>query len=820
MTTFSSSGYPTFIPGGPPIADFNPTQTATPENKTITTGQWHSPLSPSGPPIADFNPTQTVAPSPPVKNTTAPLLDHELDFSKGVIYGGDGVSAPKRYPHNEQVQRIEAYAGRVVEQIKTLKQGTESENNVKFQKVRHFLEPAGYFSGGLLAAGYDPHEKFTVTFKSYVGKWKEEVQTNTEERTYYAWELAAGALKHDRTPEGGLLNFQETEIKSQDEDKIKNLEALGARLQAHWKVDVAEPMRDVYGALAERSGKADAYVVRAILENLRNDKNSYKTLSPEGQDAIHRTLYRDGNVVIPNIYGYPLAGHAFIPFVNYHGDYDHRPNKGLLIDLKSGTVSEIYGDDDFARWAERNRNELYSSFNARDSQGGKDAHWPSAGSVLENLIDYSRATYPGYENLIKDKPVPVRETFNYTQSRSSEYFLKWGNLKSGIANEYQAVNAKNAVWADQTQVFDSEQQAWKNTKELWGRTFGYVPVLGNVGNIVFGVHDSIYGMTADDRVGGTAAAVISGLQLAHELAPYGVEAGLGEPELPSPTPGSNNYSWRYNSETRDFEFVRARQASSDSPTSTNVEPDESNSSVPANSGGALPPVEGTDVELPPLSSVENLPTGEALFSTGEKAVILSGEVDNLNVINEKLYTFTDENKKGTETRLNILVHGSFNPETGVAKVVYDGQLHNPAELLQTLHAKGVRPELFDNIRLLSCNSATGGDASFAAQFQRLIRRPVKGYSGTLTANLAPESITAAIGKIEKAYLQHVQKKGVTVTPAVTAYIRAEAEQRIADEMKVISRFKPSTKNPYWNPLKWWNFTYNPVTFPPKPLKPV
>ncbi len=166
--------------------------------------------------------------------------------------------------------------------------------------------------------------------------------------------------------------------------------------------------------------------------------------------------------------------------------------------------------------------------------------------------------------------------------------------------------------------------------------------------------------------------------------------------------------------------------------------------------------------------------------------------------------------------MNILVHGSFNPETGVARVVFDGQLHTPAELLQTLHAKGVRPELFDNIRLLTCNSATGGDASFAAQFQKLIRRPVKGYTGTLTGSLSPEVITAAIDKVETAYLQHVQKKGVTLTPAVKAYVRGEAEQYIADEMKVNSRFIPSKTNPYWNPFKWWAFTYKPETFHPKP----
>jgi hypothetical protein len=36
-------------------------------------------------------------------------------------------------------------------------------------------------------------------------------------------------------------------------------------------------LRDESGALAKRSGKADAYVVKGILQGLRNDKDIYKT---------------------------------------------------------------------------------------------------------------------------------------------------------------------------------------------------------------------------------------------------------------------------------------------------------------------------------------------------------------------------------------------------------------------------------------------------------------------------------------------------------------------------------------------------------------
>lgn len=232
-----------------------------------------------------------------------------------------------------------------------------------------------------------------------------------------------------------------------------------------------------------------------------------------------------------------------------------------MIDLKNGTVSELQGDDDFARWASTHREALRASFNAQDKQGGKDAHWPAAGSVLENFIEGNHAHYPGRNHFLNDKQVPVKETFNYTQSRTHSYHLKFGDLKSGIAAEYQELNANNAKWADQTEVFGASQQTWKDAKELWGRTFGYVPILGNAGNIYFGVHDSIYGMTAEDRVGGTAAAVISGLQLAHEIAPTVIEAGLGEPAIAIRSSTPQHYRWKYNEQTSDFEFVRAPETS-------------------------------------------------------------------------------------------------------------------------------------------------------------------------------------------------------------------------------------------------------------------
>lgn len=487
----------------------------------------------------------------------SPFDDLKPSNIQGVIYGWSVTPPASDASLKEREARIGDYAHRVRWKLKLVEHGSEGERNIKFQDVRQYMEPAGYFSGGLLAAGHDPHEKITVTFTAYTKELNGASHlTSKDERTYFAWEIAAGALKHDRPAGGGVINAQSMQIRPEDRNKINDLESLGAKLQHHWKNEIFKPMVDHSGPLAKRSGIADAYVVRGILQSLRNDKESYKTLGAEGQEALDRTLDKNGNVVIPTIYGYPLSGYAFIPYKNYHGDYDHRPNRGLMIDLKNGKVSKIDGDKEFARWAKENRTDLLRSFNSKDRQGGINTHWPPAGDVLENLIMDKGATYPGRSGKTSDKTVQVEELFNYTQSRTSPYHLKFGSLNSGIAHAYQEMNTKNAESDDQTQVFGSSKQAWKAVKEAWGNTFGYLPFVGNTGNIVFGIHDAVTGMTASDRVGGVSAAVISTLQLAHEAAQIGTEAGLGEAGIRPTTVANESYSWKFNEQSNSFYFER------------------------------------------------------------------------------------------------------------------------------------------------------------------------------------------------------------------------------------------------------------------------
>ncbi|NWA81550.1 hypothetical protein [Pseudomonas sp. D2002] len=479
-------------------------------------------------------------------------------FYKTIIYGSADASAPiENHAQQAPTQRVDAYADRVLDAIDAIETGSEGERNVKFQQVRQFLEPAGYFSGGLMADGYDPHEKITVNFNSYVGLGNPDGLTNLTPRTYFAWEIAAGALAHDKVERGGPINYQSMHIDEQDKSKVTALEAVGNNLQRHWENDVSLPMRDATGELAQRSGIADAYVVRGTLQSLVNDKVGFGQLSQDARETLLRTLHRNGQVILPNIYGYPLAGYAFVPFQPYDGNAQSRPHKGVMIDLKNGAVTEIWDEWDFASWAKKNRDNVLRSFNGGDRQGRSDAHWPKAGDVLDNLIIGNYQTYPGRNSVASDKAVPVWETFNYTESRGGDYRLRYGNLNSGLAANYQEVNANNAVWSDQTQVFGSSQQNWKAAKDLWSNTFGYVPVVGNAGNIVFGIHDAVHGMTAADRLGGTAAAVISGLQLAHELAPALVEAGLAE----VPTASAKKYTWSPDTDQGDLELLRAPSAS-------------------------------------------------------------------------------------------------------------------------------------------------------------------------------------------------------------------------------------------------------------------
>lgn len=188
------------------------------------------------------------------------------------------------------------------------------------------------------------------------------------------------------------------------------------------------------------------------------------------------------------------------------------------------------------------------------------------------------------------------------------------------------------------------------------------------------------------------------------------------------------------------------------------------------------------------------PVSETL-STDGKLVTLTGTKDNLVKVEDNLHIFTDMNKNGLEHRLNIIGHGDGT------HIYYKGGKHTPQGLYNTLKRNGIFPESYDNIRILSCYSGAQGENSFAAQFQRLTGRPVKGYVGELTARYSPEEI---LGDNQTIY-----ESG---KPPVTF------DHPSPDDGVSGKEFKPVKTNPYSifdHPFKWWNFSYKPVTFTPK-----
>lgn len=525
----------------------------------------------------------------------------------------------------ERERRMESYAAGVKTVLADIEKGSEAERNVKLIQARSLMTPTGYFSGGLSAAGYDPFEKFAITYKSYVHSPDGKATLHNEStRTYAAWEIAAGMATHDSPSARGVINSVDTEYASPEaKRKVLNLSETGKKLQASWQNDVVGPIREgTHGRVHEvlthpfspgsalktweqgkilnrRSGQADAYSVRATLQSLRDSPTFLTSLSAQGRDAVNRTLTQNGPVIIPNVYGYPMEGFAFIPYGTQSTSPEHRPNQGLLLDLRTGKVANIRGDDDFARWADKNHSRVMLSFNAEDMQG--DPHrldtWPAAEFLMSKLKE-GRVNYQG---------VPVRELFNHNRS-DSDHTLKRGTLDT-IGQQYEAVNTKYTSWLDQTQVFGASQQRWKAWKEVWDQGPSWVPIIGNTGNLVFGIHDSVWGPTVEERSGGSFAAFLAALQLAHEVIP-----GAGEAEdTAAVRPRPQAYAWTYRGAEREFTFER------------NSAPLETTGETPEVRNGARQPTVQAEPTPPAINTPAQSIAGTTVLSDLGKEIGRGGE---------------------------------------------------------------------------------------------------------------------------------------------------------------------------------------------------
>ena len=229
------------------------------------------------------------------------------------------------------------------------------------------------------------------------------------------------------------------------------------------------------------------------------------------------------------------------------------------------------------------------------------------------------------------------------------------------------------------------------------------------------------------------------------------------------------------------------------------------------------------IEEKPVGSfgVKDAPPVEEMPVQNGELIKLGGTMDSLTEVGKDIYTFVDLNKKDRQVRLNILAHGeepnswTLNTDTQTpARILYDGKPHTPQELLDTLKGKGIDPSDYDNVRLLMCYSGNGQNNSFAAEFSRLIGKPVKGYEGSLSAYITPGNVSELKGLVAKDVAntlggenQLLPVEQRAVSDVSMSYVKGQ----FASKAFIIAK-----KNPHLNPIKAWTFTYRPVTFSPTP----
>ncbi|MGL5999018.1 MAG: hypothetical protein ACRC1I_21340 [Pseudomonas proteolytica] len=200
------------------------------------------------------------------------------------------------------------------------------------------------------------------------------------------------------------------------------------------------------------------------------------------------------------------------------------------------------------------------------------------------------------------------------------------------------------------------------------------------------------------------------------------------------------------------------------------------------------------------NSIIEAPNGEKV----RRLIVMKGNMKKMQLVKGELFTFEDEYKG--KPRLNINAHGrdlSFTEQLSgkSSTILYDGAEHTPEQLKAHLLAKGIDPSQFDNVRLLVCYSGNGAENSFAAEFQKLIDKPVKAFVGTVTVTPSPELVSAE-------FKAGVQMHGPQIGPALVSdtYAQYDSVDTVKDRTG-ISLIR--------NPLEYILFSYYPVYYPPR-----
>ncbi|WP_338721862.1 hypothetical protein V9L16_16510 [Pseudomonas tolaasii] len=131
------------------------------------------------------------------------------------------------------------------------------------------------------------------------------------------------------------------------------------------------------------------------------------------------------------------------------------------------------------------------------------------------------------------------------------------------------------------------------------------------------------------------------------------------------------------------------------------------------------------------------PALEGVIAEGRERIghiRLGGPLENVKALDGEIQTFVDT--YDGKPRLNIMGHGPQPEKPGDAiKIIGDNDaLYSAAEVDQKLLARGVNIRDYPNVRTLTCYSASGGEASYAAQLQKITGVPVKGFESTVTTD--------------------------------------------------------------------------------------
>ena len=169
---------------------------------------------------------------------------------------------------------------------------------------------------------------------------------------------------------------------------------------------------------------------------------------------------------------------------------------------------------------------------------------------------------------------------------------------------------------------------------------------------------------------------------------------------------------------------------------------------------------------------------------------MGGRMKDLQSNFPGMITFIDDYKAGI--RLNIMVHGKLQPNgTALPKI---NKSYFSAEKLADSLRNSYDLGTIDAIRTIMCNSATGGDASYAAQLNRILNKPVKGYVGIITVLEEHTDMFEKLARSKKSLYSSSYLKNIAI---------------MRDPVSVVKR------NPYSlisEPAKWARFQYRPVHF--------